>query len=226
MLISVLRTVLLYAIILIMFRLMGKRQISELQTSELVVTLLISDIAAIPMQDIDQPMISGILPILVLLICEIFISMIMLKHRGFRNLLCGNPVVLVKDGRLSQKAMKDLRLSIDDLYSALRQKDVFRLEEVSAAIAETNGKISVYKKPAEQTVTAGQMHLNQPDTGLEAVVISDGEIAQQSLAFCGLTETWLRDQLSRKGLRVQDVFIMTADKTGQSTVIQKEGKAS
>ena len=127
MIISAIRTVLLYIIIIITVRLMGKRQISELQTSELVVTLLMSDIASIPMQNTDQSMLSGIIPILILLVCEIFISLLMLKHSGFRKLICGKPVIVINDGKVDQQAMKELRMSTEYLFEELRQNDIFKL---------------------------------------------------------------------------------------------------
>ena len=127
MTISLIRTLILYFVILIGMRLMGKRQISELQTSELVVTLLISDIAAIPMQDTDQPLVSGLLPILVLIAVELFLSFAMMRSRRFRRLLCGSPIVLIENGKLNQQKMRELRITIEDLWEELRQKDIFAL---------------------------------------------------------------------------------------------------
>ena len=134
MIISFVRTVLLYIVILLAVRLMGKRQISELQTSELVVTLLISDIAAIPMQDTGQPLASGFIPIAVLVMCEIAISVFMLKSGKFRRLVCGKPIVLIDNGKIQQQEMNRLRLSIEDLFEELREKDVFSINDVAWAI--------------------------------------------------------------------------------------------
>lgn len=145
MTISLIRTVLLYIVIIIAVRLMGKRQISELQTSELVVTLLISDIAAIPMQDTGQPLVSGFIPIAVLVVCEIVVSALMVKSGQFRRLICGRPIVVINNGKIDQKEMRRLRLTTEDLFEDLRQKDVFSLEDVAYAIIETNGKISIIK---------------------------------------------------------------------------------
>ena len=148
MVITVLRTVLLYIVIIFAVRIMGKRQISDLQTSGLVVTLLISDIASIPMQNTDQTMLSGIIPIFVLLVCEIFVSLFMMKSNKFRKIICGKPVIVINNGEIDQKAMTDLRMSTEDLFEELRQKDVFDIQEVSFAIIETNGKMSILKKPS------------------------------------------------------------------------------
>ena len=143
MFISLIRTVILYAMIIIAVRIMGKRQISQLQTSELVVTMLISDLAVIPMQDSGQPLFSGLIPIFVLIALEVLLSVIMLKSGRLRRVICGKPVVVIEDGKILQKNMKELRMSIEDLFEQLRQKDVFSLKEVAYAIVETNGAMSV-----------------------------------------------------------------------------------
>ena len=224
MIISVIRTIVLYIVIIITVRIMGKRQISELQTSELVIMLLMSDIAAIPMQNTDQSLLSGVIPIFVLVICEIAISLIMLKSSGFRRLICGRPVILIDDGKIQQKAMKELRISTEDLFEELRQKDVFDLKEIAYAIVETNGKLSILKKEAFMPVTTKQMGITAKDNGMEAVIISDGEFASSSLSFCGLTEKWAKNILKSEKINQKDVFIMTANKSKQYQIIKKEKK--
>lgn len=224
LIISAIRTVLLYIIILFIIRMMGKRQISELQTSELVVTLLMSNIASIPMQDTDQSMLSGIIPILALLVCEVLISYLMLKKARIRKLICGNPVIVINDGKIDQKAMKSLRMSTEDLFEELRQKDVFDLEDVAFAIVETNGKLSVLKKPSSETVTAKQLGVQTKDNGMQAVIVSDGEIAYSSLHFCRLSEQWLLNILKKEKIKMKDIFIMTADKSKNYKIIKKEGQ--
>ncbi len=222
MVISIIRTILLYIMILVAVRMMGKRQISEMQTSELVVTLLMSNIASIPMQDTDQSMLSGVMPILVLLVCEIFVSYLMLKRAFIRKAICGKPVIVINDGVLDQNAMKELRISTEELYEQLRQKDVFRIEDVSYAILETNGKLSVLKKPELETVTAQQMRIKTTDNGMETVVISDGEIAKASLKFCGLDSQWIERILKKEKLNLDDVYLMTSNKNHQYHIIKKE----
>ncbi|HIS50665.1 MAG TPA: DUF421 domain-containing protein [Candidatus Gallacutalibacter pullistercoris] len=223
MIISFVRTVLLYIVILAAVRLMGKRQISELQTSELVVTLLISDIAAIPMQDTGQPLASGFIPIAVLVMCEIAISVFMLKSGKFRRLVCGKPIVLINNGQLDQKEMSRLRLSIEDLFEELREKDVFSIRDVAWAIMETNGKLSIVKKPEADQPTNQLLGLCPSDTGLEVVVISDGEFSDSSLRLCGQSRRWAEDILSQQGLSLRQVFIMTADTQGGYAIIPKQG---
>lgn len=222
MIISVIRTVMLYIIIIFTVRMMGKRQISELQTSELVVTLLMSNIASIPMQDTEQSMLSGIIPILVLLVCEIFLSYLMLRRMGIRKIICGKPIIVINDGKVDQKAMKSLRMSTEDLFEQLRQKDIFDIEDVAFAIIETNGKMSIMKKPSSDIVTAKQLGVQTKYNGMQAVIVSDGEIAKYSLKFCGLNENWLYNILKNEKTKLTDIFIMTADKNKNYKIIKKE----
>lgn len=223
MTISVIRTLILYLLILIMIRVMGKRQISELQTSELVVTLLISNIAVIPMQDTSLPLLSGIVPILLLVACEVILSWLMLKNSSFRGLVCGKPQIVISNGTINQKKMKLLRISTEDLMEQLRQAGVFALGDVKYAILETNGKLSVLKKPEKETVTAEQMNIKKFDDEFEVVIISDGEIAEGSMNVCGITKSWLDKTLKKNGITAKEIFIMTANKEHSYNIIKKEG---
>ena len=221
MIISFVRTILLYIVILTSVRLMGKRQISELQTSELVVTLLISDIAAIPMQDTGQPLASGFIPIAVLVMCEIAISVFMLKSGKFRRLVCGKPIVLINNGKVDQKEMARLRLSIEDFFEELREKDVFSIEDVAWAIMETNGKLSIIKKPEKDIPCNQLLGLNPPDKGIEVVVISDGEFSDFSMRLCGKSRQWVTEMIQHHHIPVSEVFIMTANSAGDYTIIPR-----
>lgn len=224
MTISLIRTLLLYAIILGAVRLMGKRQISELQTSELVVTLLISDIAAIPMQDTGQPLLSGLLPIAILVFCEIVTSVIMLKSTRLRSLICGRPIVVINDGVIVQSELRRLRMTTEDLCEELRQKDIFCLEDVAYAIVETNGRMSIVKKPGKDVPNAELCGLIPPDNGIEAVVVSDGVISDFSLRLIRKSQGWLEGILRGKNLSAKDVFLMTANTAGQFYIVKKEGR--
>lgn len=222
MTISVIRTLILYILILIMVRIMGKRQISELQTSELVVTLLISNIAVIPMQDTSLPLLSGVVPILLLVGCEITLSFLMLKNAKFRKLICGKPQIIISNGLIDQKKMKLLRISTEDLSEQLRQAGAFALEDVKYAIIETNGKLSVMKKPLKDTATAEQMNVKNPTASFEVVVISDGELAQYSMQFCGVTVDWINKILRKNQTDIKEVFIMTVTLDHKYNIIKKE----
>lgn len=224
MIISVIRTILLYIVIILAIRIMGKRQIGELQTSELVVTLLISDIAAIPMQNTEQSLLSGIVPILILIVCEIIISLLMLKRAGFRRIICGKPIVIISDGKINQSEMHQLRMSTEDLSEELRQQGIFIIEDVGFAIVETNGKLSVLKKPEKDIPTAEELGIKTNDKGLEVVVISDGEISKYSLKICGLNKDWLFDILKKENTELNDVFLMIANGQGEYKIIEKERK--
>lgn len=222
MIISTVRTVLLYVIIVFAVRMMGKRQISEMQTSELVIMLLMSNIASIPMQDTDQSMLSGVIPILVLLVCEIFISYLMLRRSGIRRIVCGKPVIVIDNGRIDQNAMKQLRISTEELFEQLRQKDVFDISEVAYAIVETNGKMSVMKKPENEQITVKDLSLQTKDKPLQVTVISDGEIEPASLHYCGRDEADIRRLLKKEKLGMKDVFLMVMDKQGAYQIVRKE----
>ena len=201
---------------------MGKRQISEMQTSELVITLLMSNIASIPMQDTDQSMLSGVIPIMILLSCEILISYLMLKRSSIRRIICGKPVIVINNGKVDQQAMKQLRISTEDLYEQLRQKDVFDINEVAYAILETNGKMSVFKKSMFEPVTPKDMDIKKDENLLQTVIISDGEIARSSMKICSLDADWLYQTLKNENIRLKDIFIMTADKYKNYKIIRKE----
>ncbi len=201
---------------------MGKRQISQLQTSELVVTLLISDIAAIPMQNSEQPLFSGLIPILVLVACEILVSAFMLKNSKFRKLICGKPIVIINDGIVDQNQMKRLRMSTQDLVEQIRQLDIASINDIAYAIVETNGKLSVIKKASKQNPDNSTLGITVPKTAIETVVISDGEISDFSLSLCSLTKEWVYEILSKEGLLLKDIFIMTANKEKKFNIIKKE----
>ena len=222
MAISFIRTLLLYIVIIAAVRLMGKRQISELQTSELVVTLLISDIAAIPMQNTGQPLVSGFLPIAVLVACELIVSALMLKSAKFRRFVCGKPIIVINNGKIDQSQMKRLRMSTEDLSEQLRQMDVFHIEDVAYAIVETNGKLSVLKKPDKLQPDNSMLGIVIPYNGIETVIISDGEISQFSVSLCGLSQEWIDGVLQGENIKQTDVFLMTADRKRNYHIVKKE----
>ena len=205
MIISILRTVILYVFIILAIRLMGKRQISDMQPSELVVTLVVSDIASLPMQNTSQPLLSGVIPVLVLVSLEIAASALMMKSRLFRRLICGNPVVVIEDGKLLQKQLKRLRMSAEDLFAQLRQQDIFSIDEVQYCIVETNGSISVLEKPK-----------------LEAVVVCDGELLDDGLKLCSGSRMQVDNILQENNAKLSEVFILTLDGNGKYNLIAKE----
>lgn len=222
MAISLIRTILLYILIIFALKVMGKRQISDLQTSELVVTLLISNIAAIPMQNTGQPLVSGVVPIVVLIFLEVAISMFMLKSSKFRKLICGSPVVIINNGKIQQRELKALRMTIDDLLEELRQLDIFAIEDVQFAVVETNGKVSVLKKSDKEPPDASTLGVVTPESGVEMVVVSDGEISDFALSVCDLSREWVEKIVKSQNIKLSEIFIMTADKDKKYNIIRKE----
>lgn len=199
MTISVIRTIILYLLLMAAMRLMGKRQLGELQPSELVVTLLLSDLAAVPMQENGLPLLNGVLPILVLVSLELLLSGAMLKWPPIAKLVAGSPIPIIRDGVLDVAALKRLRITVEDLEEALRQQEVFDIRQVQYAIAETNGHISIY---------------SYTDTDMPVVVISDGNLCDWGMRLCGMTEETLERHLRKKRCSQQDVFLLTATKQG------------
>ena len=200
---------------------MGKRQIGDMQPSDLVATILISNMAALPIEDINIPMLVGAVPILALAGSELIISNLTLKYKGFRHLITGRPVILIQNGEFNQKAMKNLRLSIDDIQEAARSSNIFNFEDIHYAIAETNGNISFLQKFAKQTATAEMLSIKGSNTPLPHVIISDGKIFKEGLANSKLGEGWLNKTLKDNKLSPADIFLMTADENTQHFIVKK-----
>lgn len=220
MLITLFRSVILYFVVIVAIRLMGKRQIGELQPSELVITILISEVAAIPIQDNSLPLISAVIPVLILICLEIFFSVINMKSITMRNAFSGRAVTVIKNGELDQKKMKSLRFTIDDLLAALRQQEVFDIEEVDTAIVETNGTLSVFKKSEKQTLNAEMLSLTPSDKGIPQVLISDGKIIRENVGIYGITELDIEKQLDKSALSIEDIFLMTGNRLKEFNIIK------
>lgn len=222
MLISFVRTGILLVVIVIAVRVMGKRQIGQLQPAELVVTILLSEMAATPMQDNDIPMLNTLVAIAVLVSLEILMSVVSLKSRRARSLLQGNSVIIIRNGKVEARELKRLRYTLDDLLEALRQKDVFDIGDVQYAIAETDGTLSVLLKPEKRTVTAEDLNLKSRDNGLSCAVIMDGEIVKSSFRECAMNDRKLSDLIRSTGEKPQDIFLLTVDKSGSYNLMKKE----
>ena len=222
MFVTIIRTLMLYAAITLAVRIMGKRQLSDMQPSELVVTLIIADIAAIPMEDNSISVVSGMIPMMVLVACEIIVSILMMKSTTFRKLACGNPVMLIKDGKLLQDKMRSLRMTTEDLCVQLRQSGVFSLEDVQYCIAETNGRLSVLQKPSKRNPSAEDMNITIEDNGIEVVVINDGKFLDASIELAQSTKDELNKILQKNNATVEKVFIMTFERDKNYNIIEKE----
>ena len=222
MLVVFLRAVVLYVLIIIAVRLMGKRQIGELQPSELVVTILMSNIATLPVEDISIPMIMGIVPIFTFVSLDVFMSQLAMKSRRLRRLFSGEPKVIIREGKIDQQTMRDLRYTVDDLTESLRGCSVFELSEVQLAVVETTGKISVMKKQSLDNPTRQDLKIKAEDMDPSVVVISDGEISGAALESLGRDRKWLESITAAAGAAPEQIFIMTADKSGKYSIIKKE----
>ncbi len=229
MAIVLLRTLLLYLVIIVSLRLMGKRQLAQLQPGELVITILISDIATLPLQDTDIPLIGGILPILCLVALEVLISDLTAKSHRVRRLLYGREVVLIERGILNQKNMKDLRYTADDLLCMLRTQGIFDLKDVDFAIVHPDGSFGVYPVYSEREATKGDLGKKsnskiKAEENISFVVASEGEINLTGLNALGLEKNWPEGIARANGKRVRDIFLMTAKSRNDYTLIWKEGK--
>ena len=222
MIITITRTIILYIFVTLGIRLMGKRQIGEMQPNELVVTLLISEIAAIPLQDTSQPILNGVVAIFMLVILEILISVISMKSLFMRKIMNGKSAVIIKNGVIDQQMMKSVRMTVLDLVELLRGQDVFDISTVAFAVLEVNGNLSVLLKSSEQPATAADLNVKKDKALLPLPVISDGKIIKESLEAICTDEGAVRKML--KGDNVSDIFLMTMDRDGNHSIIKQRKK--
>lgn len=218
----IIRTIIMYAFISLGVRLMGKRQIGDMQPTELVVTLLISEIAAIPLQDFSQPISIGLIAIFMLVLLEIAASVLIMKNLRLRRILSGKAITVINNGQIDQRAMKSTRMTVFDLIEMLRMQNVFNIEDVDTAILEINGNLSVCLKNEAQPPTMKDFDFETQDTGISLPIISDGKIIDSSLEFFKKDRTWLYSLLNKMELHSDDLFIMTLDRTGKISTIKKE----
>ena len=217
MLIAVIRTIILYLLIILGIRLLGKRQIGELEPSELVLSLIIADLAAVPMQDFGIPLLMGIIPILTLLCLSAILSVLTEKNIRFRALLCSRPSIVIQDGKVLPKEMEKNHFTIDELMEELRMAGVTDLATVKYAVLETTGRISVLPY-------AGDCPKRQ-EKGLPLIIISDGHILTHNLTARNLSQGWLEDQLHSRGIQsVEQIYLMTVEEMEGVYLIQKEAK--
>ncbi len=224
MAITLIRTIILYILIIFSLRIMGKRQIGELQPTELVITILISNIASLPIEDPSVPLLIGIIPILTLVCFDVLISVLTLSSSKLRNLISGNPKIIIKNGIIDQKVVKELRFSIDDLMEQIRTKDVFNLEEIDYAIVETTGNISIYKKFEYQNVNTKMLNIKNSGETIPFVVISDGYIVTENLSYCNMTVAKIKEEVAKQKFDIDNVYLMTANSNGDFIIIPKENK--
>ena len=223
MAIIIIRTLIVYFTLLIMMRLLGKRQLGEMELSEFVVAALVADLASPPLQDLGIPMINGIVPVLTLFCCEVFISWAAMKSIRLRAILFGKPGVLIKDGQIMHQEMEKNRFTADELMQELRNQGCMDISKIKYAILETDGRVNVIKYPAEMPLTAAQMEIDCPDTGYPLIVISAGRIVESNLKRLSLDAGWLKNELQAKKIDCTDkVYLMTVNSAHQSFIALKE----
>ena len=224
MLILVVRTLILYGMVIAAMRIMGKRQLGELQPSELVVAIMISDLASVPMQAIDIPLLSGIIPVLTLIVAEVMMSYLSLKSKNIRKFLSGEPSIVVYDGCINEAELKKLRFNINDLLEELRLNGCHDISDVAVAVIETSGKLSVIPKDSARSATVEDIKNKKiRHDGLPCTVISDGELNEEELKRSGKNKAWLEKKLKEQGAEeFKDVFIASVDAEGELFVQKKE----
>lgn len=223
MVIAFTRTVILYLLIIVGIRLMGKRQVGELEPTELVLAIMISDLAAVPMQDFGIPLLYGVMPIVILLCLTMILSVATMRSVRLRAVLCGKPSIVIQEGKLRQQEMKKVRLTVDELIEELRLQGVTDISTVKYAILETSGQLSVLLFEAHQPVTPAQMQLAPSVATLPLVLVSDGRVLEDNLRYLGLERNWLEKQLHTHGARsVKEVFLLTCDQDGNVYFTGKE----
>ena len=211
MILSYLRTLLLYLVLILAVRLMGKRQIGEMEPAEFVVTMLVANLAAIPMQEGAIPLYSGLVPILTVLGLELVLSGITLTSVPIRRLLCGKPVILIDNGKILQENLRKTRITLDELTGHLREKDVLDIHTVQFAILETNGNLSVFPYPREKPASAKDAGVEAGKQYLPVTIIEDGYLSKENLALAGKDENWLKKALKQQNAEVSDTFLLTVD---------------
>ena len=220
---GLIRTIILYIFIIIGIRLMGKRQVGELEPSELVLSLIIADLASVPMQDYGIPLLTGILPILALLAMTMILSVLTMKSVRFRALMCGRPSIVIRDGLVDQREMARNRLTIDELLEELRAKGYTDPATVKYAILETNGQLSVLPYANQKPPTAQQLQVSAEESGLPLVVISDGRLLEHNLRALGRDRKWLDQRLEERGCSgLEAVFLLRVDQTGSIYLARKD----
>lgn len=223
MFISYIRTLALYLILIVTVRLMGKRQIAEMEPAEFVVTMLLANLAAVPMQDNAIPLLSGLIPILTVLAMELILAVLSMKSIPMRALLCGKPSILIANGVIDQKALRQGRISLDELTEKLREKDVFDLSTLQYAILETDGELTVMLYPECRPANAKAAGIKVKNTYLPFTIVSDGKLMRDNLRLSGFDDRWLEKELKTMGCAVKDLFLLTVDATGKTCAVKKEG---
>lgn len=227
MLVVFIRTIILYILVIIVLRIMGKRQIGQLQPFELVVAIMLSELAAVPMQNTGIPLINGIIPIVTLLLLQITLSYINLKSEKARGIICGKPSIVIQNGKIDENALSRLQYNLNDLLEQLRSKNCARIADVEFAILETNGQLSVIPKSQKRPITPSDLSLETHYEGLPTNLIIDGKLNRDNMSKVKLTEDWLKKELNKFGYKdVKDVLFCSLDSDNSLYFQKKNGEDS
>ena len=217
------RTVILYFAILISMRIMGKRQLGEMEISEFIVAALIADLAATPLQDIGIPLLNGLVPIIIMFCFEIIIAGLNMRSVKLRKLTYGRPEIIIRNGRIIREAMQKNRFTLDELMQELRVQGLTDTAQVEYAVLETNGQLSIILKSGNQPATASQMGVDADDVSYAHIIINEGRILDNNLKLLGRDRRWLANELKRQNLRSADeVYILTLSENGSVFCQAKE----
>lgn len=222
MAINFIRAIIIYIFIIIAVRLMGKRQVGELKPHELVITILLSAVAVIPLEENSMPLANCLVPILLFISMEIIVSVISMKSLWFRNLLQGRPIFIIRKGRLDQKKLKEMRFTIDDVIDALRQKDIFDLSEVEDAIIETNGTISVLPKAEYKPLTPNDVNIPAENNGMPITIVMDGKPVNEYFNEYKINDSEIELIIKNENKEVSRIMLLTIDDNGNTFLIEKE----
>ena len=222
MIVSYVRTIILYALLILAIRLMGKRQIGQMEASEFVVTMLVANLASIPMQDEGIPLFFGMIPILTVLGMELCLSALSLRSIRLRRLLCGKPVILIENGRILQENLRNTRVTMDELTGLLRLKDVLDLRSVRYAILETNGNLSVFPYAEDLPATAADMGVSVRQQYLPYTIICDGCLLEENLRKAKKDISWVQRILREHSATQAETWLLTVDQTDRIVFYRKE----
>lgn len=216
------RSLILYAIVVLVVRVMGKRQVGQLQPFELVIAIMIAELASIPADDVGIPLVKGLVPIFALAFAQITISFLSLKSEKFRALVGGSPSILIENGVIEQKKLEQLRINLNDLLEQLRSKNIANIDDVEFAILETNGNLSVFPKSDKKNATLEDLNIQGKPEDIPMTLVMDGQIMHNNLKKTGQDLSWLLNQIKALGLDRQSVFFAYLDTQNELKVIAKQ----
>lgn len=223
MIVFFLRTLVLYLLLVGVIRLMGKRQIGQMEPAEFVVTMLSANLVTIPMQDFSVPVYTGVIPITTVLALELIMSAATVKSVGIRRILCGKPVILIENGKVLQKNLQKTRISLDELTGQLRLKDIMDITQVQYAILETNGNFSVFPYPQYRPAAAKDAGITVKGQDLPYTIVCDGQLLAENLTPAGKDAAWVQQELKRRGATLQSTWYLAVDHKGHVIFYEKEG---